>query len=349
MAINIRMLNQQLANPAFDSPKDLVAWMGAVQAQDYNMVKWAVGVRLGSGNLADVNAALKKGDILRTHMMRPTWHLVSTGDIRWIVQLTGGRIKRNYLTWAKSRGLSEDFYVKYLGLLEKLLDEKNVTKQEISSEFAKMKLPNDTPFLNLLLACAEADGIVCSGEDKGSKPTYALLEQRVPPSKALNKDEALARLATMYFRSHSPATLHDFAWWSGLPLGEARRAMDAIKNDLTKDVFNGSEMYVYGSPVVSQTDKKDVLHLLPSYDEYLISYKDRTPAFDKKHHPKAFTNYGIFYPVVLYNGEIIGNWKKSIKKGEMEFDISFFEKNTKVDKKLLDEAKLRYENFILNK
>ena len=88
MLTDIRLRSQQLARPEFKDPKDLVSWMGAVQAQEYRMVKWALGIRLKSATLQTINDAYQRGNILRTHVMRPTWHLVAAEDIRWMLKLS---------------------------------------------------------------------------------------------------------------------------------------------------------------------------------------------------------------------------------------------------------------------
>lgn len=195
---------------------------------------------------------------------------------------------------------------------------------------------------------AEAEGVICSGAEKDKKHTYALLEERVPPAKELHKDEALARLATLYFQSHSPATIHDFVWWSGLPVTEARKAINFIKPALITENYNSADFYIHQS-YNGATQADNVIHLMPPYDEYLISYKDRTAVLETEHHPKAFNNFGIFYPVILCNGKIVGNWKKSIKKGEIFIDTSFFDKKLKFDKKLMKDAEERYRRFYLDR
>ena len=345
MIKHIRLASQQLAQPAFEKPEDLVNWMGAVQAQDYNMAKWALGVRLNNATLKEVEKSLKEGKILRTHILRPTWHFISAEDIRWMIQLSGKRIRTAFQSYGKSRGIVYDDYIKSCLQLEKVLTGKSLTKQEITDELNKIGFKADITQMNCLLTVAETEGIVCSGIDKGRKATYALLEERVSPTRELHKDEALARLAQKYFQSHSPASLQDFCWWSGLPVGEARKAIDTIKADLFTDTFNGNDFFVhnmYKEPLISN----NTLHFLPAYDEYLISYKDRTDVLDKNYYSKGFTNYGIFYPVVSYNGKIVANWKKVVKKLETDIEISLFDSQTKLNKKLIEQAKDKYKLFL---
>ena len=314
---NIRLQNQQLLNPLFCQPKELVSWLGAMQAQNYSMVKWAVGMRLKSATIQTVEEALRKGEILRTHVMRPTWHLVAAEDIRWMLKLSARRIKSANDSFAKGYDLeiTDELYAKSYNLLEKILcGNKSLTKQEIAEHFccSGILVEADNHRMTRFMVRAEQEGIVCSGEDKGGKYTYALLEERVPPVPEITKDEALARLARSYFRSHAPAVLQDFIWWSGLPVSEAKQAIYLIESELTAEQWNGQTWYVHEA-CRTRGKVSGRLHLLPSYDEYLLGYKDRTDVLPKEHYPKAFTNNGLFYPVILHEGQVIGNWSNSGK------------------------------------
>ena len=249
---NIRLQNQQLLNPLFCQPKELVSWLGAMQAQNYSMVKWAVGMRLKSATIQTVEEALRKGEILRTHVMRPTWHLVAAEDIRWMLKLSARRIKSANDSFAKGYNLeiTDELYAKSYNLLEKILcGNKSLTKQEIAEHFccSGILVDADNHRMTRFMVRAEQEGIVCSGEDKGGKYTYALLEERVPPVPEITKDEALARLARGYFRSHAPAVLQDFIWWSGLPVSEAKQAIYLIESELTAEQWNGQTWYILNS------------------------------------------------------------------------------------------------------
>lgn len=346
MIPTIRLHSQQLINPVFNNPKDLVSWMGGIQAQDYTMSKWAIGIRLKAGNLQTVNEALAKGDILRIHVMRPTWHYVAAEDIRWMLKLSSRRIITANDSFAKSRGqdISVDIYNKANRLLEKALAGHNhLTKQEIDNIFKEGGLETNERLSNRFLIHAEAEGLICSGADKNNKITFALLDERVPPIQELHKEEALAILARKYFRSHSPASLKDFVWWSGLSVTEARQGIAAIEQELLTDHFLAQKLYVHQSYKEKKTT--DILHILPPYDEYLISYKDRTDVLNKEYQHKAFNSFGIFRPVILYNGQIVGNWNKVIQKQTTHIEMNWFKKNTKIKKELLSLAERKYLTF----
>lgn len=354
MIADIRTHSQQLTHPAFDTPKELVRWMGAIQAQDYPMSKWAVGVRLKLGSMQAVEKALEQGEILRTHIMRPTWHLVAAEDIRWMLSLTSHRLQAVYHSYAKGRGvtLSPKQYNSHKNLLIRMLEgNRSLTYQEIEAEFIRAGVveagkEEERYQVKYLIALAEVEGVICSGVDKGKKATHALLDERVLPTRELHKEEALALLAERYFKSHSPASLNDFTWWSGLTITEARQAMNLIASELISDRFAAEKLFVHQSYQHIPVLQEETLHLLPAFDEYLISYKDRTAVIDLEHHPKAFNNWGTFYPVILHNGKIVGNWKKLIKKGAITIETSFFDPDIGIDQEQLQSAEGRYKNFI---
>ena len=324
----IRLQNQQLSTPLFRHPKELVSWMGAMQAQDYTMVKWAVGIRLKSPGIQAVEKALHQGEILRTHVMRPTWHLVAAEDIRWMLKLSAQRIKSANDSYAKGHGLeiTEQQYERSYTILGNILSGKrSLTKQEIAEHFEHSGLLADNYHMTRFMSRAEVEGIVCSGECRGRQHTYALLDERVPPTPELTKEEALARLATAYFRSHAPATLQDFSWWSGLPLTEARQAISLIEPELMSEQWHSQTWYIHDS-CRTLGKATDSLHLLPSYDEYLIGYKDRTNVLPKEDYSKAFTNNGLFFPVLLYKGHVVGNWNRRPRKRNLPGAFAFPER-----------------------
>jgi hypothetical protein len=346
MIKDIRLLSQQLVNPTFNTPKELVSWMGAMQAQQYAMCKWAVGIRLKAATIKAVDESLQKGEILRTHVMRPTWHLVTAEDIRWMIKLSAKRLRSCCASRDKELGIDESLYTKSHNLVEKMLEgNKSLTRDEIGLKLTEAGIEINTGRITHFMMRAETEGIVCSGVDKGNKQTYALLEERVPPTKELHREEALEKLATNYFRSHSPASLQDFVWWSGLNLTEARQAIESIESDLIRDRVGSENLFVH-----QMWNKKiktnDVFHFLPAFDEYLISYKDRTGVLDLEHYPKAFNNYGTFSPVILHNGQIVGNWNKTVRKSETIIETSLFVEDLTISDKLIQLAEDRYKSFI---
>ncbi len=342
----IRMACQQLTETQFETPEDLVAWMGALQAQDYTMSKWAIGLRLKSATVEEINKALAEGEIIRTHIMRPTWHYVAGKDLRWMWQLTSPRVRKTVDVWIKASGVDipKEVYVRCNDLIGRMLQGKrSLTREEIGNELERIGIITSHNRMKCYILRAEMEGIICSGADRNGKPTYALLDEQVPWTPVLPREEALARLALRYFQSHSPATVDDFIWWSGLTATEAKQAIGALGDQLIKEHFGEREFWVHAS--CREAKEKEVIHFLPPFDEYLISYKDRSPVIPIEHHPKAFNRWGIFYPVILYNGQIIGNWNKIKKKKELIVNTSFFDEGITCRTGLLHQAEDHYRNF----
>jgi hypothetical protein len=340
----IRIRSHQLGNPGFNEPEKLVAWMGAIQAQDYNMSKWALGVRLKSATIKDIETALNKGKILRTHVMRPTWHLVAAEDIRWMLQLSKERIKSSCASRDRDLEITEKLYSKCNHLIVNILKNNNhLTRQELSFELAKAGIAVDTSRMIHFMMRAEVEGIICSGIDKGNKQTYALIDERVPPAKILHKEEALATLATKYFKSHSPASLQDFVWWSGLSVSDARQAIYLIQPELFTVRFHESPLLVHQT-YSEELKPFDTFHFLPAFDEYIIAYKDRKSILEMEHQPKAFSKNGIFHPIIVSNGRIIGTWQKTGNKNRIAVKPALFEATDPNDDRLKI-AENRYKAF----
>lgn len=343
---NIRLQSQHLVNKAFSDPKELIEWMGAVQAQDYNMAKWAIGCRLLTSTNKIIEEAFDRGDILRTHVMRPTWHFVSNDDIRWMVKLSSKKIISAWKSYDKKYQTDEKQYTRWLNQIEKLLEgNRHLTREEIKEEFERIGTIISPHEMNHCMMNAEALGIVCSGAVKNKKQTYALLDERVPKTRDFTKEEALFKLATKYFRSHSPASIDDFIWWSGLSTSDAKNAINLIKNNLLSEKYDSKELYIYDATAYKNSLDEN-LHLLPAFDEYIISYKDRTHVLPREHYHKAFNNYGTFYPILVYNGNVIGNWKKEEKKSKTIITSELFINYIIINNHLLEMNSNRYQDFM---
>lgn len=346
MVENLRTYGHQLAEPGFDDARQLVSYMGAVQGQDLEMCKWAVGMRLRQPSLTHIREALDSGRIVRTHILRPTWHLVAAEDIRWMLDTCGKRLRSAYMTyWGKHWDVDEEKYSRFRDAAPKsLTGTDGLTIQELTAALNGAGHAWSQDQVKTMLALGEAEGVVCNGREKGRKHTYALLDERVPAVPAIPREEALSRLALAYFRSHSPASLEDFVWWSGLSGTEAKAAIGSIERQLVTDRYEGQKLFVHESRLTDSVS--DGVHLLPPYDEYLISYRDRTHVLDPKHSAKAHNNYGIFHPVIAYKGRIVGNWKKVAKKGGVTVETTFFTPSSAPGKRKLQAAIDRYVDFL---
>ena len=345
----VRLYAQQIATSRFKTAAEIVGWMGAMQAQDYAMSKWAVGLRLPGSSEQMINDAIDRGEIIRTHLLRPTWHLVAAKDIYWMLELTAPRIKAT-LKWRHHElGLTEDIFRKSHTLLGNVLrDGKHLSHEALRPEFMKAGISIDENRLYHLLMRAETDLLICSGKSENSRPTYALLEERVPRYRTIIREEALAVLARRYFNSHGPATLQDFTWWSGLTAGDSKLALEMAKQDLISEKI-GDTTYFLTDPVPIPLNENDQLHLLPAFDEFTISYLNRTTSISIDKHKKIVSSNGFFRPLIVRQGQVIGIWKRSAKKDHVSIETMLFGPPGREVADKLDKAAATLSHFLNKK
>jgi hypothetical protein len=342
-----RLLNQHIARPTFNRPEDAVARLVAVQAQDYAGAKWGLGLRLQGVTDHDVEQAFARGAILRTHLMRPTWHFVSPDDIRWLLALTAPRIHAANAYMYRKLGLDGAFFRRSNTALRKaLLGGNQLTRDELAALLHKSGLAAEGGIrMGYILMQAELEGILCSGPRRGKQFTYALLEERVSNSRSLDRDEALAELACRYFVSRGPATLHDFAKWSGLTLADARTGLEAASTRLQCEVV---DEHTYWNSAAGRSEQEISLgaYLLPNYDEYVSSYKDHGAAVDKENSARLRALGNVLTNIVVVDGRIAGTWKRSLKKGAVLIEVNVFSGPTAAANQALAAAVHRYGGFL---
>lgn len=260
-----RLHHQRLSSTSFTRPADVVTYLGAVQAQDYPGAKWAIGQRLRHATDAAIEKAFADGSILRTHVLRPTWHFVTPADIRWMLELTAPRIK--LAIGFNCRRMSMDdalFKRSQKALVAALRGGRQLTRDTLRQVLQRAGIATDDVRLVLILMRAELDGVICSGARIGKQFTYALLDERVPTSVTVTRDEALAELTRRYFTSRGPATVQDFVWWSGLTVADARAGIEMTGRRLVREVIDGTTCWRPSSAQVI-TRRRGALHLLGRY------------------------------------------------------------------------------------
>lgn len=342
----IRLNNQHIAGETLQEPQDVVAWMGAMQAQDYTMGKWAIGVRLPGVTEAAIEQDIEQGQIIRTHILRPTWHFVAASDIRWMIALSAPRLNSALQSQNKKLELTDTVFRKCYKLIEKALaGGQHLTRPELMTVLQNHKIPTDDLRSNHIMFAAETAGLVCSGRRSGKQLTYALLDERVPAHvQPLKREEAIALLTRRYFTSHGPATVADFAWWGNLTLKEIKQGLDANKDYLHRELINGQEYWLPDTADLPKSRNK--VHLLPAFDEFMVSYKDRSASLDPALGSTVITANGIFKPMILAKGSIIGSWKRGIQKKVMVVEPDFFKPEEKLSEKALQPALKAYAAFL---
>ena len=338
-----RLCNQQLSATTFTQPHEVVQWFGAMQAQDYAVAKWAIAQRAHGLTDAALDQAFAEGTILRTHVLRPTWHFVTPADIRWMLQLTAPRVNALSAYYYRKSELDDAVFRKSNTVLAKALrGGKQLTRPELATALAQAGIATDNLRVTHLMMRAELDAVICSGARHGKQFTYALLDERAPATKALPREEALAELTRRYLHSRGPATAADFAWWSGLSLTDARRGFASVQSQFNQATMGGQ---TYWFPDSTPPVGSPMAHWLPTYDEYLIGYKDRSAAVYPAHAEKIIGGE-VFTSTLLLNGQTAGVWKRTLQKSEVVIEAQLFAPLKKAEQKVATQAAERYGAFL---
>ena len=337
-----RLRNQHLSGPGLKYPSEVVSWLVAVQAQDYAGAKWALGLRMRRAVDQTVEQAFTAGTILRTHLMRPTWHFVSPADIRWLLALTAPRVHQSNAFQCRKLELDRAVLRRSVAALEQALQGGHrLTRGQLRGVLEQSGVHTRGPLgLGYILMYAELEGIVCSGPRRSKQFTYALLEERAPPARALAREEALAELARRYFTSHGPATLRDLAKWSGLTITEARRGLETVRGQLEQQAAEDQTFWFADLPRARKAASPSAL-FLPNYDEYTVGYRDHGAVFDLSH------RFDLVYGhILVIDGRVAGTWRRTLKKSEVVIEINTFAPLTRAESRTVAGAADRYGAFL---
>lgn len=339
-----RLHTQHLAAPTFETPGEVVAWFGAVQAQDYLGSLWAVGLRMRQASEAVIEQALADGVIVRTHPMRGTWHYVAAEDVRWLLALKKARNLANVAGMHRRLELDEATLAKSLEVFAATLQGgKRLTRPELAAAHEQAGISTAGLRMTFLLGRAEAEGLICSGPRRGKQFTYTLLDDIARPSKSLAREEAVAELARRYFTSHGPATVQDFVWWSGLTTAETTAGLKLIQSALVQEVIDGKTYWLAPSAVDAPLASPPA-YLLPAYDEYTVAYRDRSAVLDPAYAEQ--TGNGIFSPTVVVDGRVVGTWSRAFQKNAVTITTNLFETLSAAQAQAVEDAQARYRAFL---
>lgn len=339
-----RLCNQQIGGHQIASVPQLVERMGAIQAQDYAGGLWAIGLRLAGSSLDDVEAAIANRSIVRTWPMRGTLHFVPAIDARWMVRLLAPRVIAR--SAARYRQLELDRATLQRGrrvLVRELEGGRRLTRPAAYAALASGGVsPEGQRGIHILSYLAH-EGLLCLGPREGRQPTFVLLEEWVQVSRNPGRDEALATLAARYFRSHGPATLQDFAWWSGLTATEARQAVQLAGRELHVEKSGGREWLSADGDGPGEAPRRFAV-LLPPWDEYLVAYRLREDAIDNRSLPPS--GLWIGSPLVLVNGKVRGAWRRRLGGSGVKIAVAPWRRITQTEGEALRSAATRYGRFI---
>jgi hypothetical protein len=319
---NQRLVNQHLIKQSLGKPSEVVRLLGAVQAQDYGLAKWGLAQRTLGATDAEVEKELSEGRILRTHVLRPTWHFVVAADIRWMLALTAPRVRMILGHHDRTLELDGPVLRRAKAAMTKALQGgKQLTRVELAKVFERARIrADDGQRLARLVMHAELDAIICSGARRGNQFTYALLDERIPPTKPLERDEALFELAKRYFNTRGPATVDDFAWWSGLTKADAKRGAQATESEVEHETVKG-RAYWFPTPTRIKA-KSPVTRLLPNFDEFFIGLKDRSEILSRLGSLELEGSLGfVGGHLVTINGQVVGGWKRTFSGKKTIVDV----------------------------
>lgn len=343
-----RLRNQLLVESTRRKPEQVVSWLCAMQAQDFSAAKWAVASRAPGVQDGDVEQAFNDGLILRTHVLRPTWHFVTPQDIRWLLALSAPRIHAANDYYYRQSDLDAKTFAKSCAMIHRVLEGgKTMTRAELAVYLKRAKIPTDGLKLAYVMMHAELEGVITSGPRRAKQFTYALMDERVrvPKGKTLDREAALAELATRYFTSRGPATARDFAWWSGLTIKDAQRAAESAGT--LEFESNGGIVYWSAKDSEALSSKGSCGLLLPNYDEYLIAYKDRAPFIDASRAANIVArSNGAFANHLVIDGCLAGGWSRTLKATSVLIEVAPYKKLTPAQTRAVTDACDGYGEFL---
>jgi len=344
--VQLRLSHQQLTQHNFTTPTELVSWMGAIQAQDYAGAKWAVAQRLDSVAEEVIEQAFNDGQILRTHVLRPTWHLIAPADIRWMLQLTQSHVQAVNAYYFRLAKLDDEVFAQTHQIIAHALTGKNyLTRNQLAEILHQHGRDHDHLQMTYILMKAEGAGLICSGPRLGKQFTYALLEERVPETRQLSRDEALAELAKRYVFSHGPVQVNDFGQWSGLNSADAQLGIELAAFSFDQAVIE-QKTYWFAAASPQPPSLPETVFLLPNYDEYGLSYQDRSAFFEPRHLENIDSHGSNFSHLIMFQGKIIGTWRRTLKTETVIIEASFFGRTTQLQYREFLVATERYGKYL---
>ena len=341
-----RLHNQGLATAPFASAEAVVRWHVAMQSQEYAYAKWSIGERAAELNEAAVDRAVAEGSILRTHVLRPTWHFVAREDLRWLMELSGPRVRAFNAPYYLRMGMDDAYLARANDLLGRALEGgKQLTRRELAEVLRREGMAGDGQWLAYVMMRAELDLVVCSGAPRGKEQTYALFDERVPRAEPRDADESLAELTRRYFVTRGPATVKDYRWWSGLTAAQAKRGLDLVADGLERVEVDG-RVYWLAPAEAPPREPSPTAHLLQAYDEYGIAYSESRGVMDRAGLSKVVTGrQATFMHALVVDGQLAGHWRRTASAKEMTVEVQPSRKLSTRERKAIERVVSRYGRF----
>jgi len=340
-----RLHTQRVAGKPFARTEDMVRSLVGVQSQDYGNARWSVGQRVADCTDADVARAFDEGRILRTHVLRPTWHFVTPEDIRWLLALTGPRVEVLNASVYRQHDLDSVTLARgEQAITDALEGGTQLTRAELAIVLERAGIPASGIRLAYIVMHAELDGLICSGAMRGTKHTYTLLDDRVSPTTARSHEESLAELARRFFTGHGPVSLRDYIRWSGLAVADAKAGLEMVRAELTEVEVDGTTLW-FRESAIPALPKEPIAYVLPEYDEGVLTYRD-VGFPDRSRGGAVDPAATVFDRPLSIDLERAGTWRRTVGPKAVTLDITLFGKLTAGESSALDVAVERYRTFL---
>lgn len=346
-----RLANQRVMDRPFTEPAAVVAWLGAMQAQDYLGALWSIGLRMATTPQPPteqlIEQAIVDRTIIRTWPMRGTLHFVAAADVRWLLALltprqiaqSAGRYRQLELDDATFARSQEIFVQALQGRQER-------TREDLYRDLEEGGIPPTGQRGYHLLGRAAQDGLICFGAASGKQQTFVLLDEWAPPTPPLARDEALAELARRYFTSHGPATVHDLARWAGITIADAKQGAAAASAALIQERV-ADQSYWLPHSASAPAASAEALYLLPGFDEFILGYGDRSDVLDPTYADRICPGgNGVFSPTLVIRGRVVGTWKRTLQKRRVIIKLDPFSPLSQGDMAAVTDAATLYADFL---
>ncbi len=342
-----RMRGLRLWQSDAPTPSDVVEQLTAMQAQEHRYALWSVAQRAASSpDRAQLDGAFDEGRILRTHVLRPTWHFVAPSVLRWLIELSGPRVEAGNARRYRELGLDPSVLARATEVIAESVADRPQTRRELAERLEQGGISAAGQRIAYMVMHAELTAIVCSGPMRGKQHTYAAFDERVPGAKGVQRDVALAQLTRRYFTTRGPATVDDFAWWSGLSAAQARAGLDMTSEKLSSRVVDGRTYWFAEGSGSTEGPPAPRIDLVQCYDEVIISYRQSRDALSS---PSAmFPALGRvdgFTHVVLLDGRLLGHWRATDAPAGARVETRIEKRLGGAEQDALAEAVERYRRF----
>lgn len=342
-----RLRNQLISKQTFDDPGDVVRWFGAMQAQDYVAALWGVGLRTKAADEAAIERAIAQRTIVRTWPMRGTLHFVSPNDIRWMLELLTPRVVRGTAGRHRQLELDEKVFARSAHVIVRALEGgRQLSRPALYKTLAASRVDTTSSRGQHIIGHLSQTGLLCFGPRAAKQATIVLLEEWIPNARRLEREAAIVELTRRYFTSHGPATVQDFAWWSGLTLAEIKVGLEGAASVLEREVIEGQAFWSATESARVRRSNSTTAYLLPSFDEYTVAYRDRSAVLNAKHAKRVNAGGGIFNPIVVIDGQVRGTWKRTTVRDKVTIRVTAFDRLSAAQREAIDRAAVRYGKFL---